>query len=116
MEEADYREPGSTTRKRKTYMNHYHKLEDVFHGKLTDSEGKRLCKRPIFPKGADPSLVEARKVQLILRLAQDHAPGLLSGRTQSTCETAAHPSRSATQMIERGKRSRVPLCPVSPWW
>jgi hypothetical protein len=97
--DPEYSDRRGITRTTNTFLRHYKKLEDVLEGE------HKLCSRPIFTKKEllqRPSLVKARKLWLIRKLVEKHAPALLQQRNASACATGVHPNLGATQTAMRG--------------
>ena len=89
--DACYLDTRGTARLKKTYYRHYNQLDTALEGIFT-TKAKR----------EQHSMVEARKLWLIRRLAEKHAPQLLQ-QASAPCTTAAHPNRAVTQTALRGR-------------
>ena len=88
--DACYLDTRGTARLKKTFYNHFNQLDTALEGIFT-----KKAKRD------QQSMVEARKLWLIRRLAEKHAPQLLQ-QAAALCTIAVHPSRAVTQTALRG--------------
>jgi hypothetical protein len=89
--DACYLDTRGTARLKKTYYRHCNQLDTALEGIFT----KKV-------KREQHSMVEARKLWLIRRLAEKHAPQLLQ-QASAPCTAVAHPNRAVTQTALRGR-------------